>query len=133
MKCITDLIPGDKGACAIVTLSNPDDTIVNRAIYNLDYLEKVIKELKKDIGRSKKRRLVEIQFVTSKYAKINSIDKCAITFRGRVSEKYQDAEKEKPDAGYYAIGPIVNTWSSMAMDDLIVSPNKPMNPIIGAD
>jgi hypothetical protein len=40
MKCIQDLIPEDKGACAIVELKtqgcNADDMIINRAIYNLE-------------------------------------------------------------------------------------------------
>jgi hypothetical protein len=133
MKCITDLIPNDKGAVAIVTLHTEgcmkEDMIINRAIFNLDYLERVIKELKKDIGKTKKRRLVEVQFVTSKFARINQIDKCAITFRARIHDKNSEPELIKPIQGYYAIGPIVNIWSSMAMDDCIVSPDKPMHPV----
>jgi len=136
MKCVSDLIPNDCGAAAIVTLHTEgcmnEDTIINRAIFNLDYLEKIIRELKKDIGKTKQRRLVEVQFVTSKFARINQIDKCALTVRGCIKSPYdipKNIENIKPDQGYYVIGPIVNIWSSMAMDDLIVSPDKVLHPV----
>jgi len=136
MKCIVDLIPNDKGACAIVSLHTEgcmkEDMIINRAIFNLDYLEKVIRELKKDVGKTKERRLVEVQFVTSKFARINQIDKCALTFRACIKSPYdipKNIENIKPDQGYYAIGPIVNIWSSMAMDDMVISPDKSMHPV----
>ena len=136
MKCITDLIPNDRGAAAIVTLHTDgcmkEDTIINRAIFNLDYLERIIKELKKDIGKTKTRRLVEVQFVTSRFARINQIDKCALTFRACIKSPYdvfRNAENIKPDQGYYAIGPIVNIWSSMAMDDSVISPDKAIHPV----
>ena len=133
MKCITDLIPNDRGAAAIVSLHTDgcmkEDTIINRAIFNLDYLERIIKELKKDIGKTKTRRLVEVQFVTSKFARINQIDRCALTFRARIHDKHKEPELIKPVQGYYAIGPIVNVWSSMAMDDSVISPDKAMHPV----
>ena len=127
MKPIIDLIPEDCGSCCIVSLDPKEDTIVNRCIYNFDYLEKMIKEIKKTLPKKKERRYVEVQFVTSKYANINKIDRCALTMRVRSGNG--DTNPTYPEAGHYALGPRVNVWGSMYTDDLIMYSEKPKDAL----
>lgn len=131
MKPITDLIPEDKGSCCIVTLDPKTDKIVNRAIFNFDYLEKMIKEIKKTLPKSKDKKYVEIQFVTSEWARLNKIDKCAITMRVRTNNP--DIDPSYPPTGFYTLGPRVNCWGSMYTDDLIMNPDKPLSQIVEVD
>lgn len=120
MKQIKDISPkGRKGDIAQLSLTNTD-IIVSRAIFNLDYLERIVKILKKDIGKTNDIKLVEVQFIKPSYGYKDSEgrDLHAIIFRActcdpRFVQGIENFTKYGiaiPDTGYFGIAPIKEVW-----------------------
>lgn len=115
MRCLKDIAPkGEIGNIAIVDL-NQYDNVIARAVFNLDYLDQCIKEMKrfaKENGGDL-RKDVEVQFFTTDYAEHNGIKMPAISFRLRLvkGDTINDPDKGKiyPEPGYLAVGPFI-TW-----------------------